>query len=339
LVLQSLISTQTALGASGSFYTSMTHNITTRTIRIGFLLFISSLTASAQEIQPINNVIGDISYLSTFQTRPTHETSETLRIQTHLEYVVTQLISVPVSHLSDKQRSNRSLLLDHLGVYADAGIFPANYDFPGERKPCFIDQTGNICAVGYLIEKSAGRQVAENVNELFQYDYIEDMNDKVVVEWMKVNGLTLEECAMIQPTYQHRQLIERITPCEGGMDSITGWPIYVVVFDSRRLTQQAEFVGGDQALYSFIEDEMNYPQIAKDNEISGTVFISMIIDTTGKVCHVKLLRGIEDNLDQEALRLVNLSSGHWSPARFQGKGVYVKYTVPIKYKLSPSEAK
>jgi hypothetical protein len=57
--------------------------------------------------------------------------------------------------------------------------------------------------VGYLVEKTAGRQLAEDINEKHQYEYISEMNDEIVDNWIANSGLTERECAMIQPTYEN----------------------------------------------------------------------------------------------------------------------------------------
>jgi len=82
-----------------------------------------------------------------------------------------------------------------------AGVFPVNEKYPGIRRPCFIDDHRNICAVGYLIEKTVGRAAAEDINSKHQYDYITDMQEPLIEQWANEFGLTLEECAMIQPSY------------------------------------------------------------------------------------------------------------------------------------------
>jgi hypothetical protein len=92
-------------------------------------------------------------------------------------------------------------VLDLLKQYWTRGIFPSNYDYPGERRPCFIDRDGKICAVGYLIEHTAGLKLAEQINKDHQYDFLMDMKEKAIEKWAETNGLTLEECAMIQPSY------------------------------------------------------------------------------------------------------------------------------------------
>lgn len=162
------------------------------------LLFI--ITTHAQN-NAVNAIIGDESYVHQFQTVPDETTSEVLRIQTHLSYVGEILRKKDVYHLNKKQKRQRAIALDLLHEYWTNGVFPKNYDFETSRRPCFIDRDGNICAVGYLIEKTAGRNVAEQINEEHQYDYLVDMNEEVIKNWAKEQGLTLEECAMIQPQY------------------------------------------------------------------------------------------------------------------------------------------
>lgn len=83
----------------------------------------------------------------------------------------------------------------------EVGIFPRNYDHPEGRVPCFIDRDGRICAVGYLVEQTAGRDAAERINRAHQYDAILAMNDAAVDDWIAGSGLSKEEAAMIQPTY------------------------------------------------------------------------------------------------------------------------------------------
>jgi hypothetical protein len=68
-------------------------------------------------------------------------------------------------------------------------------------KPCFIDKDNNICAVGYLIEQTIDRDVANKINSRHKYDYVLAMNDKRVDNWILTSGLTKKEFAMIQPAY------------------------------------------------------------------------------------------------------------------------------------------
>ncbi len=149
----------------------------------------------------VNSLIGDISFVSKFGHSPTATDDENLRIKTHLEYVENLLRQKDVSAMPEAQREKRNHLLDILHKYWTAGIFPRNYNHPHKRVRCFIDKDGRICAVGYLIEQTAGRQIAERINSGFKYDKILAMDDQLVDNWIASSGLTKVECAMIQPQY------------------------------------------------------------------------------------------------------------------------------------------
>jgi len=149
----------------------------------------------------VNAILGDESYTQSFGCEPTSRTNETVRIQTHLKFVEEMLRNRPVVSLTEDQIEKRMHALDLLNEYWTSAVFPKNYDYPEQRIPCFIDKNGNICAVGYLIEKTTDRQVAENINSKYKYDYLMDIDDATINSWMETNGLTKEECAMIQPAY------------------------------------------------------------------------------------------------------------------------------------------
>ncbi|MFC5410938.1 hypothetical protein ACFPMF_16580 [Larkinella bovis] len=149
----------------------------------------------------INPLIGDKSFVARFGSEPDETIDDKLRIHTHLEYVEQLLRQRTTPGLPKEQQKKRLFLLDKLKEYRQRGIFPKNYDYPNERKPCFIDKDGSICAVGYLVEQTAGREAAESINLRYQYATIYEMNDPDVVNWIAESGLTREECQMIQPAY------------------------------------------------------------------------------------------------------------------------------------------
>lgn len=151
----------------------------------------------------VNAVIGDSSFLITYGSWPNVHTDEQLRIKTHLSYVEERLRSTSTASLSEEQRNNRMHVLDLLHAYHSAGKFPINTGYSQERRPCFIDDFGTICAVGYLLEQTAGRDVARNINKEYQYAYLPEMTNQLelISVWAQQHGLSLKECAMIQPSY------------------------------------------------------------------------------------------------------------------------------------------
>lgn len=187
------------------------------------LIILASCNRKPNNIdQTVNAVIGDFSFMETYSQPPTNETDESSRLQTHLKYVENLLRSKDISSLTKEQTVNRLKMLDLLNDYWTAGAFPKNYDYPDQRIPCFIDKDGNICAVGYLIEQTAGRQVAEEINSKFKYEYLLTMNDQKIDNWVQESGLTKEECAMIQPTYGPAPTDNYISPAYGVSSSLIG---------------------------------------------------------------------------------------------------------------------
>lgn len=93
-----------------------------------------------------------------------------------------------------------------------------------------------------------------------------------------------------------------------------------------------EFPGGVDAMIDFISKNINYPQSAKDKNISGRVFLSFVIDKDGSVTDVKVMRGIDKECDAEAMRVVK-AMPKWKPGMNEGKPVRVSYMLPISFQL------
>ncbi len=121
------------------------------------------------------------------------------RIRRHLSYVLEELNNAPDAYSPDLYPA-RMRMIALLEEYISRGAFPVNEKYPG-RRPCFIDDYGNICAVGYLVQQTAGDQVAREIDKQHRYDYIADMDMAELDTWIASSGLSRKEVAMIQPTY------------------------------------------------------------------------------------------------------------------------------------------
>ena len=82
----------------------------------------------------------------------------------------------------------------------------------------------------------------------------------------------------------------------------------------------------------WVYDNIEYPEIAKENGIQGRVTVQFTIDKDGSVKDVKVLRGVDSSLDKEAVRVIQ-KSPKWSPGKQRNKPVKVKYTFPIIFQL------
>ncbi len=166
------------------------------------LLFATgSVAATPSVLRPgANHHLGDDSFVARFGREPTDADAEPLRMRVHLQYVRELLASRPATRPALTER--RATLLGYLDDYIAKGTTPVNSYVP-YRNPVFIDRDGTICAVGYLIERSAGRELAETIASAHRLDYLEDIAAAMpaVASWIAASGLSLDELASIQPGY------------------------------------------------------------------------------------------------------------------------------------------
>jgi periplasmic protein TonB len=92
------------------------------------------------------------------------------------------------------------------------------------------------------------------------------------------------------------------------------------------------FPGGDVALLKYIADHTQYPEVAKENNIQGKVIVRFCVTSKGGVSQVSILKGVDPELDKEAIRVVNTLPA-FKPGKQGGKPVPVWYMVPITYTL------
>lgn len=93
-----------------------------------------------------------------------------------------------------------------------------------------------------------------------------------------------------------------------------------------------EFPGGVEALYKYLAENIKYPVMAKNNKVEGRVYITFVIEKDGNVSDAKVLRSVNEELDAEALRVIN-AMPKWKPGMQQGVPVRVQYNIPITFKL------
>lgn len=95
-----------------------------------------------------------------------------------------------------------------------------------------------------------------------------------------------------------------------------------------------QFDGGEQAMMGFIQKNIQYPQAEKAAGISGTCYITFVVEKDGSLSNMKMLRGVKGGpgCDTEALRVLQIMP-KWKPGKLNGKNIRVRYNLPIKYSL------
>ena len=125
------------------------------------------------------------------------------------------------------------------------------------------------------------------------------------------------------------------------------------------------YKGGDAALMKLMMENLKYPQIAQKNGVTGRIMVQFVVEKDGTLSNYTVLEGtpayIESTatvvassdpnagkdghitqeqftaakkaLEEDAIRILKLSSGNWNPGKQRGKAVRVQYTIPITYRL------
>ena len=96
--------------------------------------------------------------------------------------------------------------------------------------------------------------------------------------------------------------------------------------------QPPEYVGGMDAFYKYLTDNLRYPEQAKADNIQGRVLIRFVVMNDGSIVNVEVARGIGGGCDEEAVRVVK-AMPKWKPAVSDGNAVNVQYALPITFKL------
>ena len=91
--------------------------------------------------------------------------------------------------------------------------------------------------------------------------------------------------------------------------------------------------GGMKGLMIYLKEAINYPPNAKASGIEGRVTVQFIVNLDGSISDAYVLRGVNPDLDKEALRVIN-SMPKWKPGTNRGETVRVRYTVPVNFRLN-----
>jgi protein TonB len=91
--------------------------------------------------------------------------------------------------------------------------------------------------------------------------------------------------------------------------------------------------GGLEAFYQYLASEIEYPKKEQRMGVEGKVYLSFIIEKDGSLTDIKVLKGISEGLDTEAVRVLK-ASPHWEPGKQRGQPVRVRMTIPINFQLN-----
>ncbi len=139
---------------------------------------------------------------------------------------------------------------------------------------------------------------------------------------------TGEQVTIKEPLEEPEIVFER--PIESGVKQRDVKRSEDEIFKS--VEQMPQFPGGDAALMEYIESNIQYPPMYAEINVQGKVIVQFVVDKTGKVGEVKVVRSVDKELDKEAVRLCK-SLPDFTPGRQNGQAVSVWYTLPVIFKM------
>ncbi|KQS41386.1 energy transducer TonB [Pedobacter sp. Leaf194] len=107
------------------------------------------------------------------------------------------------------------------------------------------------------------------------------------------------------------------------------------VYDFVSVDKTPQYPGGMAKFYQYLGANIKYPAEAKANKTSGKVFLSFIVEESGKLSNIQVIRGLSKETNAEAIRVLQ-ASPKWNPGMVNGKPVQVKYNLSINFDANGS---
>lgn len=104
------------------------------------------------------------------------------------------------------------------------------------------------------------------------------------------------------------------------------------VYEITELDKPAAFPGGSKAMFTFIANNISYPEVVREQNIQGTVFLSFVVDAEGNLKNIQVLKSPNKLLTDESIRVLKLMPS-WEAGELKENKVSMRMRLPIKFKL------
>lgn len=203
--------------------------------------------------------------------------------------------------------------------------------------------TGSLCLAAF--EYSTGHadeqfvQIDPNQGMIIP-DYEEEY-DVIIKEEVKAITVRTENPEDIEVVEKMEKQGTVITSDKGEFIQVEGGETGDFVFDfveeedltiHEAVDEEPSFPGGDVALMKWMQQNVNYPDMAAEMGIQGMVYVKFVVNKDGSVSNPIIVKSVHDDLDAEAVRVVG-KMPNWNPGEQAGKKVRVYYTIPINFVL------
>ena len=101
---------------------------------------------------------------------------------------------------------------------------------------------------------------------------------------------------------------------------------------------QPEFPGGMAELMKYLQKNIRYPQICKEQRVQGRVILQFVVNADSTISDVNVIKPVNPHFDKEALRVVK-AMPKWKPGEQRGEPVRVRFTLPVTFRLPADTVK
>lgn len=237
----------------------------------------------------------------------------------NLQEMENEILEVKKSRKADLEGNKSTwMLIGYILVFAT--LFVAFEWTATERK-----ETGDVVAAGILLEEEImipitlpEKKVVPPPPEAKQItDLLQIVEDDADIQETEI--ISVEDQGQVVEINENMNIVVEELPEEE--------TIYNIV------EEQPEFPGGTKALFEWIQKNMKYPSISRNNGSHGTALMGFTVNSDGSITDVQVIKSTNDMyLDKEAERVVK-AMPKWKPGKQAGKAVRVSFKLPIKFIL------
>ncbi len=195
-----------------------------------------------------------------------------------------------------------------------------------------VDEAGNpLGDVKIIIDPKYQSMTTSTVNDKGEFRVETSSKADILFEYTGKDGKTLAwmcrttELAKMDPD----NMVIKLIPVKIIKPNVTDADVYEVVENMPKFPD-----GGMSGLMKYLSANIRYPEAAHKAGTQGRVTVQFVVGKDGSIGNVGILRGVDPNLDAEAIRVIS-SMPKWKPGTQKGEPVNVRYTVPVMFRLTP----
>jgi protein TonB len=140
----------------------------------------------------------------------------------------------------------------------------------------------------------------------------------------------LKEAAIDVKTQEGTTTKDDLSGLEGTGNAVVDEVVEDKIFTF--VEQQPEFPGGNDAMLKYLGNNIRYPSVAQRNGLEGLVVLSFVVDQSGGISDIQVLKKLGGGTDEEAMRVVK-TMPKWTPGKQNGRPVKVRYTLPVRFSI------